>query len=116
MSEELSAFLERFHDYQHRTWAGALPTERDALAATFEVLELDKWYSEDEIRCEARHLPTQPPCSGEVAYRIRNCWQAGTDRRVCAATGEWVLTTIAEKRNCNTCGEPTATHWHVWPI
>ena len=90
MSEELSAFLERFHDYQHRTWAGALPTERDALAATFEKLELDKlegWFTED-LKCESRHYWTGAgSCSVEVTHLVTT--KCAGRVRVCAVSAAY---------------------------
>ena len=114
MIEDLSAFLERFHDYRLRTWAAALPVEQDALKATFERLELEKWYSEDHIKCESLHRNTGPEsCSIEVTHIVTITCKNATPR-VCAVSANWTLDHIGPER-CE-CGRPTADCWHVWPI
>ena len=69
---EFEAFVSRLRDFQSRTWAGhVLPIESDALAATFEKLQLEKWYAEDNIRCESAHKASGPDaCTVEVTHVV----------------------------------------------
>jgi hypothetical protein len=84
--------------------------------AAIELILLEAAWN-DDIACEARHLDTHPPCTGEVTHMIRNCWPTpGATKRVCQAIGDWTADSLTRGGNCNTCGELKRDHWDVWPI
>ena len=115
MSDELAAFLERVHDYRLRTWAAALPVERDALTATFELLHLERAYAEDNIRCESAHKASGPDaCTIEVTHVVNMACE-GRRFRVCqvsaATEREFIRTKPTHK-----CGVAYADCMTVRPI
>ena len=115
MTEDFEAFVSRLRDFQSRTWAGhVLPIESDALAATFEKLELEKWYAED-VHCKADHDQVgRGPCSVEVTHLVNSCNRH--DVPVCKAFAENRRVFILGGGVCAGCRGYAADCWTVRPI
>ncbi len=88
-----------------------MPTERQAVEATVEILEMNSWL-EDEMSCQAAHENDVPACTVAVTSMLRNCIPGG-ERPVCAAIGSYAREAIERGSRCINCGEFINAHWHV---
>jgi hypothetical protein len=115
VTENFEAFVSRLRDFQTRTWSAAQPVETDALAARFELLELERML-EGDVKCEKKHDHWVPECTVEVTHRLFAHKPHGIP--VCTATAGYVeaARSGAYGDRCGDCGETIKSHWRVVPI